>query len=260
MNILFVTYDFPYPSNTGGKNRAFNLIKNTAKDANIFLYSFVREDFNPDWCLELLKIGAKDIKVFKRKKMKSVSTIFRSIFSSSSIFRTLYFEKKVMDEILSIVREQKIDIVHFESSYTGYYIGKELSKRGIKTVLGTENIEFKLYFDYGKKLKNPFAKPFVYLQAGRLESEEIKMVKKANSVTTITKEEADIFKSITDKDIFVVANGIDPNEFKFKKKQKTYNNILFVGNFSYFPNVDAVNFFYNEVFRKIDRKINLTIV
>jgi glycosyltransferase involved in cell wall biosynthesis len=260
MNILFVTYDFPYPANTGGKNRAFNLIKNTAKDANIFLYSFVREDFNPDFCSELLKIGTKDIKVFKRKKMKSVGTIFKSIFSRSSIFKTLYFEKKVRDEILLIVKEQKIDIVHFESSYTGYYIGKGLSRRGVKMVLGTENIEFKLYFDYGKNLKNPLAKPFVFLQAGRLKKEEIKMVRNADAVTTITKEEADIFKSETNKDIFVVANGIDPNEFQFEKKRETYNNILFVGNFSYFPNVDAVNFFYNEVFKKIDRKINFTII
>jgi glycosyltransferase involved in cell wall biosynthesis len=35
---------------------------------------------------------------------------------------------------------------------------------------------------------------------------------------------------------------------------------LFVGNFSYFPNVDAIDFFIKEVFPKLDKKLTLTII
>ena len=72
MNVLFVTYDFPYPANSGGKNRAFNLLKITAKNHNVNLYSYVREDYNPDFNEEITSLGVSKINVFKRKKLKSL--------------------------------------------------------------------------------------------------------------------------------------------------------------------------------------------
>lgn len=260
MNVLFVTYDFPYPTNSGGKNRAYHLLKYTAKRTNVFLYSFVRRDYNPEHNNEILSLGVKDIKVFKRRKLASLSNIPKTILSNQSIFKTLYFDNKVLKDIQEYIKREKIDVIHFESSYTGYYIGPELKRSGVKTVLGTENIEFKLYSDYAKKHKKIFLRPFIKYQAEKLKSEELYMVKNADKVITITQSEADIIKELTDVKSYIVANGIEPKTYSFKFDDKIKRNILFVGNFSYFPNIDAINFFYNEVFRKLADNITLTII
>ena len=86
------------------------------------------------------------------------------------------------------------------------------------------------------------------------------MVKSADSVITVTQEESDALSSLTGQKSSIVANGIDPNVFLYKFNKKIQNNILFVGNFSYFPNVDAVNFFYENVFEKLDKDITFTII
>lgn len=260
MNVLFITYDFPYPTNTGGKNRAFHLLKYTAKKADIFLYSFVREDFSSENIDVVKELGVKEVKVFKRKKLKDPSSVFQTLLKGSSIFKTLYFEQKILNEIAATIKEKNIDIVHFESSYTGYYIGKQLKKTRAKLVLGTENIEYRLYFEYIRKYKNLLAKPFLFYQANRLKKEEEFMMKHADISTAITKDEAQYIESVSNKKCTIVGNGIDIGELDYRFRKKVSGNLLFVGNFSYFPNIDAMNFFYKEVFKHLPENITLTIV
>lgn len=259
--VLFVTYDFPYPANTGGKNRAFNLIKKVAKKNDIYLYSFVRKDFNPEHMNYLHEIGVKEIKIFKRRELKKFSNIALTIVRNSSIFKTLYYEKKCKKEILHFVDENNIEIVHFESSYTGYYIGRELRRRGVKQVLGTENLEHTLYLDYSRNIGNKLLRPFFYQQSQRLKAEEISMIRKSDLCLAVTKNEAEFISKYSKKECVIIPNGIDNNEFSYQFSEKLKKNLLFVGNFSYFPNVDAMSFFYNEVFKNLeDKEITLTIV
>lgn len=260
MNVLFVTYDFPYPTNSGGKNRAYHLLKHTAKRDNIFLYSYVRDDYNPENNGEILSLGVKLIRVFRRRKLSSFLNIPKTVLSNSSIFKTLYYEDKVFTELVELIKTKKIDVVHFESSYTGFFIEKKLRRYNVKVVLGTENIEFKLYQDYAKNLKKIYLRPFVSYQAKRLEKEELSMVKKADAVTTITKSESDLLERLTGKRCNIVANGIEPKTYTFSPRLKPARNILFVGNFMYFPNVDAVNFFHEHVFPKLPLDVTLTII
>ena len=44
MKILFLTYDLPYPLNTGGKIRAFHLIKGISSEHRITLFSYYRKN------------------------------------------------------------------------------------------------------------------------------------------------------------------------------------------------------------------------
>ncbi len=260
MNVLFVTYDFPYPMTSGGKNRAYHLLKYAAKEANIILYSFVREDYNPDSNEEIKKLGIKKIFVTKRRKLRSVSNIPLTLFRNFSIFKTLYYEKYVFEELKKIIHEEKITVVHFESSYTGFYIGRELKKMGVKIVLGTENIEHMLYYDYAKNLKKFYLKPFIKYQASKLKKEEIDMMRRSDVVTVITDDEKNILKENFNIQSEIVANGIEPESFSYEFSEKKHNNILFVGNFTYFPNTDAFEFFLKEVFPKIDNKTTVTVI
>jgi glycosyltransferase involved in cell wall biosynthesis len=189
----------------------------------------------------------------------SVFLVFR-IFRNFSIFKTLYYEKSVLGELKKIIHDEKIEIVHFESSYTGFYIGRELKKMGVKIILGTENIEHMLYFDYAKSLKKFYLRPFVNYQATKLRDEEVAMMRGSDRVTVITEDEKDILKKNFGIESEIVANGIEPDAFSYAFSETKRNNILFVGNFSYFPNTDAFVFFYKEVFPKIDKDITVTVI
>ncbi len=261
IKVLFVTYDFPYPPTSGGKSRAFNLMKyGIDKNISLSLLSFVREDFKKEWTQELKKIGVEDVIIYKRKKLKSAKTLLKNLLSKNSIFRTLYFDEKFFKILKETIEKNKIDIVHFESSYTGYYIGKELKKLGVKQILGTENIEYLLYKDYLENSKNFIKKSALSYQVKRFRREEEEMMKEADLCLAVTKEEAEYIKSASGTKCEVIENAISIKDLKFGFSKENKNNLLFVGNFIYMPNVKAVKYFIKEVLPKFDKNITLTVI
>lgn len=257
--ILFLTYDFPYPTNSGGKNRAFNLIKHASKNLEVHLASFVRDDFRKEYEKELKKVGVKTITIFKRRKLKDIRNI-KFLFSKSSIFRLLYYRKNAEDSILDIVRSLKINVVHFESYYTAFYIGKKIRDLGAKQIFGTENIEHFLYKDYAKY--SSWLKHFILdRQIRKIENEEKELLKLSDKNIAVTDDEAKFIQSITGKKCSIIPNGVDLDDFTYHHpSKKLANMLLFIGNFSYFPNIEAINYFYNEVFKKLNRNIKLLVI
>jgi len=258
--IMFITYDFPYPTNTGGKNRAFNLIKHAIDGNEIHLVSFVRADFKEEYKEYLTRLGVKSITIFERRKLSSVKNL-KSVFSkNSTIFKSLYYDKNIEKKILELIEKSKIDIVHFESYYTAFYMSDKIRELNVKQIFGTENIEHFLYRDYAKN-SNIFKRLILDFEVRKIEKEELELLKLADRCIAVTHQEASFIKKITGKDCDVIENGVDLQNFKYKSPhEKILNKILFIGNFTYFPNVDAINYFYSEVFKKLDSKIKLMVV
>lgn len=261
IKVLFVTYDFPYPLNSGGKNRAFNMIKYAKdKDISISLLSFVRDGFDKKSIEKIKEIGVDDIYTYKRRSLKSIFTFGKNLISNDSIFKTLYLDNGFKDLLNKIILENKIDIVHFESSYTGYYISEEIRKLGVKQILGTENIESLLYKEFLDNSSNLIKKAALTYQVNRFKKEEEEMMKMADLSIAVTKEEADYIQEVSRKKSEVVENAVSTNDLKFQFSKKSNNRILFVGNFTYMPNVSGLKYFLKEVLPLLDKKIKFVVI
>lgn len=259
MKILFVTYDFPYPLTSGGKNRAFHLL-NYSSNHEIFLFSFTRHEISEKDKEEVQNIGVKEIRLFKRRKVfnfKNASVLF----SKNSIFKTLYYNSIIEKELLSFIQNKKIDIVVFESFYTGFYISEKISNLGVRQIFGTENLEYKIYSDY-VLWKVPFFLRFLFQNTVKnIKTEEEYMLKNSDVNIAVTKDEKEYIEKISSKPCVVIPNGVDLEKFKFHKRDGKGKNLLFVGDFSYFPNVDAITYFYKEVFLQMpDSDLSLSII
>lgn len=258
--VLFVSYDFPYPTNTGGKNRAFNLIKYGSKNIEIHLASFIREDFRKDYEDKLRKINVKTITLFKRRKLIDIRNIKSLFLKKNSIFRCLYYNSQTEDSLLELIKSFKIDIVHFESYYTAFYVSDKIRNLRAKQIFGTENIEYFLYKDYNQN-SNWLKRIIIDREVKKIEQEEKELLKSSDKNIAVTKEEANFIKSVTGRECEVVPNGVDLEEFRYNSpSEKIKNTLLFIGNFTYFPNIDAINYFYNKVFKRLDSDIKLLVV
>ncbi len=255
--VLFVTYDFPYPTNTGGKNRAYHMLKYSGVGFKKYLFSFVRPDFKSENIKHLGAIGVEVLKTVPRRKVTDPRNVM-GLLGQGSIFKTLYYSEDILEELIRLIRQYEIDIVHFESFFTGFYISSEIKNLGAKQIYGSENVEYKMYRDYA--VGSPFfIKPFMGAQADKIKQEEESMARAADVCVAVSDAEArEISK--TGAECEIVRNGVDIDEFKPRKLEKEVKNLLFVGNFTYFPNVDAISFFYNEVFKKLEMDLKLTVI
>lgn len=257
--VLVLTYDFPYPTNSGGKSRIYNLIKFAKnKDLEFYLYSFTRPGFKNENKRELEKVGISKIYTHTRKPVKSVDVLVKTSIGSSSIFKNLYYEKVVAGEIEEIIKSENIDTILYESFYTSFYISEDIKKMNVVQIFGTENIEHQLYFDFASKKPGLLKKLFMR-QVERVRLEEELAYKKSDIVLAVTRGERDYISKKTKSLVHVIPNGVDTKELAYKEKKNVSKNLLFVGNFSYFPNVDAMKFFYHEVFLQLP-DLTLTVV
>lgn len=256
--VLFVTYDFPYPTNTGGKNRAYHMLKYSGRDIKKYLFAFVRDNSWRDFSIEMDKIEVEIVGVTMRRKVHNLKNVL-GVLGGASIFKALYYSKSVLSDIAKIVQEKEIDIVHFESFYTAFYISDKIKRLGAKQIFGTENIEHILYRGYAKKA-NFLVRPLFNFQVDKIRKEEISLFKKADLCIAVSNTDSkEIRKYVSECE--VIRNGVDIGEFKFNLPQeREASKLLFVGNFTYFPNVDAINYFYNSVFKNLGRDVKLTII
>lgn len=255
--ILFLTYDFPYPTNTGGKNRAYHMLKYAKGDFKKYLFSFIRSDFNANYSAELEKIGVEVVGTELRRKTSDLRNV-GGIATGKSIFKSLYHSKKVADELLRIVHDQKIDVIHFESFYTAFYLSNIFKTLGVKQIYGSENIEFMLYEEFAQN--KGLLKPLLNLQVKQIKKEETEMYKNSDAALAVTNEEVEFIKKYNEK-TYQIPNGIDIDNFAYHEpSERVEKNILFVGNFTYFPNVSAIESFYKNIFTKIDSDVKLTVI
>lgn len=260
MNVLFFTYDFPYPTNSGGKARAYNLLKFAKKDADIILFSFTRHTPNKLDEDAIKQLGISDIHLFQRRKVFDPRNT-ASFFGNHSIFSSLYFNKDILLELISVVKAKNIDLVHFESFYTGFYIHHALHQLGVKQVFGTENIEYLLYKDYAKNQKVFPVKLLLEFQVKKIKREEEKFYNSSDCILTVTDYEKKYVSTVCQKKIEVIENGVDIDKFKHTKITSSIDkSLLFIGNFTYFPNVDAMQWFMKNVFSNLPQDVRLIVV
>lgn len=249
--ILFLTYDFPYPFNSGGKIRAFNMLAQSGMAKNISLFSFTRGPISNRQLQKVKELGISSIHVSERTAHSPIAKLKSVISGNDSIFYTLYYSADVEKKIIEIIEKESIDIVHAESFYTGYYLNDRIESTGVKTVFGSENIEHKLYQDYVASSVHPFIRPVYKREVQKIKREELDFVARADVTVAVSQEEADYFSSVYAKRVEIVENGIDLNFFTYENRsKKDVTTILFVGNFKYFPNIEAVKFLYS-VYKKL---------
>ena len=275
MKVLFFTYDFPYPTTSGGKNRAYNLLKYSGKDVEYILFSFYRDIPERESIDEVEKLNISTIRLFKRdfagisrilgaekKDLKDIGSLLKLANPVESITKKLYYKKSIARELLQTVQKEKIDIVHFESLYTAYYLHPHLKGLGVKQIFGTENIEYTQYKDFAKNKTSPVLAPLYRFEAKKIEMDEKKLLTIADQIIAVSQSDADAIKKISDKDAVIIKNGVDLEYFTYKKPTaKKEKSLLFVGNFSYFPNLDAITHFHEEIWEKIKTEdVSLTII
>ena len=265
MKILFFTYDFPYPLDSGGKIRAYYLIKGLAKRHQVDLFSFYREEKQLKH-LKKIKKFCRQVKLFKRRRLFSPANL--GFLSFLPFPAALYYSPQIKKELSRAFQKEKYQFIHFESFYTSIYIDKELN---IPQILGTENIEWKVYLDYAKQ-QPPFIREAMIFEAFRMRRFEEGSWQKADICLAVSDENKQEIERSTKKKCFLVPNGVDFDYFKFnhltiQSRRKVedprhkmsgpsnYPTILFVGNFKYIQNQDAGLVLVKKIFPIIKKEI-----
>ncbi len=240
--ILFITSRFPYPLNKGDKLRVYYQLKYLAEENDVHLIA-INEKQITDKDFNAILSFCKTVNVLVLPIYKRVFQLFLTLFKRIPLQVAFYYDGKLNHEINKIINNINPDFIHCHLIRTTEYV------RNIKET--HKSLDFMDAFGKGmekrQKTEQNIFKRFLYsYEKKMLYSYEAKVFEFMDNFCIISSQDKDSIISPMASKIKIVPNGVDFEMFYPRTEPKIYD-LLFMGNLSYPPNIDAVLFLSNEI-------------
>lgn len=251
MKVLMITPYLPYPLYSGGQIRSYNLLENLAKSHEITLFAFVKEVVPGH--IKALEKFCKKIEVFKRRRAWSPVNILVSGASFYPFLVAIYYSLSLRRRIREELSRNKYDLIHAET----FYVMPNIPKTSVPILLVEQTIEYLVYAHFLETLSLKVLKPLLALDIFKLKFWEKFYWRKADRVVAMSRSDKNkMTKLVPDLSVEIVPNGVDSSFFSQVKHNKGKSPVLlFVGNFSWLQNREAVGFLIEKIWPKVRTKI-----
>lgn len=267
MKILWLSHLIPYPPKAGVLLRSYNLLHELSKYHDIDLLSFVQRDFMvslfPSYAIgeqesmNVLSSFCGKVRFVpiscEQRHLGKYLLAAKSLFTDNPYTINWLKSEDFYNAVIEFVKETNYNLVHFDTISLAPY--RELIQ-GVPTVLDHHNIESHMMLRRADKEKNISLKMY-YLQEGlRLGRYEKKHCKDFNLNITCSKLDSLRLLKIDQKlNVQEVPNGVDVDYFNPNKAVEEPQSLIFVGSMNWYPNVEAMHYFVENVWLLLKRKV-----
>ncbi len=253
-NLLLLVHRIPYPPNKGDKIRSYHLLQHLIHNYTVHLGTFIDdqndlqyEETVKQWC------GDSYFEILNptTAKLASVSALLKNRPLSLDYYRSKQMQRWV-DKTITKYSISKIVI--FSSAMAQFVESYPDANR----VADFVDIDSDKWLQYAGKKVWPMS--WLYRREGRtLLAYERKIAGICNASLFVSEAEADLFKKLAPESVAKIGyfnNGVDTDYFSpHIEHENPYSAndkvIVFTGAMDYWPNIDAVQWFIDEVFSKL---------
>ena len=244
----------PYPLLTGGQTRSYNLIKRLSSIGHeITLFCLVKDNSERKYVGQLEKF-CREVGVFNRSQRPwTLGNILRTAFSLYPFLVIRNWAKGELGAIDEKLKAEQFDLIHAET----FYVMPHIPKTNIPILLVEQTIEYLVYRHFADEFKLSLIKPLLYIDVMKMKYWELKYWQRAKKVVAMSKEDKkSMLLQIPTLNVDIVPNGVDSDYFASKIKDRSnIPIILYLGNFTWLQNREAVEVLVYKVWPKIKVKI-----
>lgn len=241
MRVLYLTHGCPFPPNKGDRIRNFHILKHLSQTHQVTLIypSFSEEDVNK---APSLKEFCSAIHTVRLSPLIAKIRCCFSLLADRPLTNAHFYSPLLQ----RLVDEQDYDLAVVDCSSMAQYVHGS-PKPKIIDFVDVDSDKWNLYAELSS-----FPKSWIYKREHqKLQSFEAKLVQEFDASMVISENEKQLLPK-TDR-LFVVRNGIDLDYFSPREKYDP-DTMIFTGAMDYFPNIDAVLYFHEQVFPLIKKK------
>ena len=242
MKIFVLLPRIPYPLEKGDKLRAFNQIKQLAKHNEIVLCA-LNDDPKVDeqQAFQALQPFCRSINFIGISKPQILLGLARAFFKGLPMQCGYFYNRKAAKKINALIEKHKPDMLFGQLLRVAEYI----RKKDIPKCIDYQDV-----FSYGMKRRADIAslitRPIYNMEYHRLCRYEAAIFDDFDVKTIISEPDRDLIPHPKKDEILIIPNGVDHEFFAPQEREKKYD-IVFTGNMSYAPNVNAVDYLANEI-------------
>ncbi len=261
MNLLFLPKLLPRADIIGGPILIYHRIKNLysmGHKITLIAPAFTDKD-REDKSLEPFCERITPISSVRERPHNEVDALYKRL-DRPRLFLTGDggYDEKIEDALMLTLKEKHFDAIIAEYSMMGQYIETNYAiippdTMSIISVHECYTKAYELRAKKGEDISEDMIK--------ELFNYEFKMYSVADRILTLTREDADILIDYAPglkNNIRVVPHGVDTAFYTPPKKNswdRDSKNILYIGNFQHYPNVDAVKNFVNNCWDRILQEV-----
>jgi Glycosyl transferases group 1 len=232
--VTVLTKFLPYPSDTGGKQRAAASLQAVSGDFSVHLVAFCDDDFDASQ-LEALGVSF-DTLPWPTDLRDKITGLIRTRSLSSARF----YSQELVQKLRHAVAESDVVIVEYVQ------LSPMLPKSSVPIVLASHNVESAL-IDSLADTKSVLTRLVLKAEAWRLRAMERALIQRAKLVTVIADSDAARLPAEPEQ-LAICANGWQPSPALPPGADK---NAVFVATLGWAPNVDACRFLVREIWPRV---------
>lgn len=250
MKIFVLLPRIPWPLEKGDKLRAYNQIKQLAKNNEIILCA-LNDDKKVDKqaAFQAMRPYCASVNFIDLPKIGILFNVFRSYILGLPIQCGYFYSSKAKKRVHQLIQHHNPDMLFGQLLRVAPYLHK---------VKVPKTIDYQDVFSMGMKrraeIAGIFSKPFFEMEYNRLKRYENKIFDEFDVKTIISEPDRANIDHPDRNKILIVPNGVDHEYYKPQEREKKYD-IVFTGNMGYAPNVNAVEFLAYEIMPKVWEKI-----
>ncbi len=250
MRILWILPYSPWPTTSGGKTRQYHLLRSLAARGHritVLLHSKQPVSAEDRQALEPF---LERLVVLPRRPLRSLSTLLAALFAPYPLLASVNGLSAELQRTAKELLREPWDVVQVEHSYSFQPYERPLRDAGQPFVLTEHNVESSLGAATYDRLPG-WALPFVRYDQWRYRRWERRVMSQAAAVVAVTEKDARQLGAMLGRPVPVVVNGVDCEHFAAARPTPEAQRVLFLGNYEYAPNVDAVEWMLDEILPRV---------
>jgi len=243
--ILMLTPYLPFPPVSGGRSRTYNLLRELRGRFDVTLICFGRPE---ERAYDTGPLGelCEQLVVVERPSSPSLRRVaWLSSTSVRPVITRLYGSDAFRAAVRRVLARGGYEAIHVESFYMLQNVPADA---GVPVLLCEPAIEYVAWARQARVAKGLPQRIGMALEARKLRAFEPRAWERAGLVAAMSKlDAASIERAAPGATVTVVPNGVDAGFFQTGDVERDAASAVYMGDYSYFPNVDAVSYFVAEI-------------
>ena len=250
-HLLYLTHRIPYPPNKGDKIRSYHLLKYLAQHYHVHLGTFI--DDPDDWqYIDTVRQLCEDTHFASLNPRTARLRSLGALMMNRPLTLDYYRNNSLQEWVKKVIKTQAIKRVLIFSSAMAQYV---TSIQQARCIIDFVDIDSDKWRQYATRKSWPMS--WLYQREARLLLRyERQVAFKYDASLFVSEAEADLFKQLAPESAEKIGffnNGVDSDYFSPNREypdpyQSNMGAIVFTGAMDYWPNVDAVRWFAQEIF------------
>ncbi len=251
MRILMISDYLPYPLIGGDRIRIYNLLCRVARRHEVSLAAFLETPDDAEG-VPYLKQFCANVEVSRlqrRSPLAHLPGLLRFVLAGKPPELRFFQSEDLANKIKGLASKTDFDIVQIEHSRMGLYLETLPQSTHYKSIQMFHNFTFQQYSRISHFERRWDIKIRALLNSLAMRQWEPRYAERFDGCTTVSEIDRNLLLKANPRlRVDVIPNGVDTHRYQPLAAENTSPNLLFIGNMSYPPCVDAALYFCKDIF------------